>query len=31
MKNLPAEVAEAIQGSKMNPAHDHLNALFDEK
>lgn len=25
-----AEIAEAIQGAKVNPAHDHLNALLDE-
>jgi PHD/YefM family antitoxin component YafN of YafNO toxin-antitoxin module len=31
IKDLPAEIAEAIQSSKMNPAHDHLNALLDEK
>lgn len=30
IKDLPAEIAEAIQGAKMNPAHDHLNALLDE-
>jgi len=30
IRGLPAEVAEAIQGAKMNPAHDHLNALLDE-
>lgn len=29
IKDLPAEIAEAIQGAKMNPA-DHLNALLDE-
>jgi PHD/YefM family antitoxin component YafN of YafNO toxin-antitoxin module len=31
IKDLPAEIAEAIQNSKMNPAHDHLDALLDEK
>ena len=30
IKDLPAEIAEAIQESKMDPAHDHLNALLDE-
>ncbi len=30
IKDLPAEIAEAIQGATMNPAHDHLNALLDE-
>ena len=31
IKDLPAEITEAIQSSKMSPAHDHLNALLDEK
>lgn len=31
IKDLPAEIADAIRDSKMNPAHDHLNALLDEK
>ena len=31
VKDLPAEIAAAIQASNMNPAHDHLNALLDEK
>ena len=31
INDLPAEVADAIEGSKMNPAHDHLNKLLDEK
>jgi PHD/YefM family antitoxin component YafN of YafNO toxin-antitoxin module len=30
IKDLPAEIAEAIKSAKMNPAHDHLNALLDE-
>jgi hypothetical protein len=30
IKDLPPGIAEAIQGAKMNPAHDHLNALLDE-
>lgn len=30
IKDLPREIAEAIQGAKMNPAHDHLHALLDE-
>lgn len=30
IKDLPVEIAEAIHGTKMNPAHDHLNALLDE-
>ena len=29
--DLPAEIADVIEGSKMNPAHDHLNKLLDEK
>jgi hypothetical protein len=31
IKELPKEITEAIQGSKMNPADDHLDALLDEK
>ncbi|MBS0397095.1 MAG: type II toxin-antitoxin system Phd/YefM family antitoxin [Proteobacteria bacterium] len=31
IKDLPVDIAEAIQNSKMNPAHDHLNALLDDK
>jgi PHD/YefM family antitoxin component YafN of YafNO toxin-antitoxin module len=31
INDLPAEIAAAIEGSKMNPAHDHLNKLLDEK
>ena len=31
INDLPAEIADAIEGSKMNPAHDHLNKLLDEK
>ena len=31
INDLPAEIADAIEGSKMNPAHDHLNELLDEK
>jgi PHD/YefM family antitoxin component YafN of YafNO toxin-antitoxin module len=30
IKDLPAEIADAIQNSTMNPAHEHLNALMDE-
>jgi PHD/YefM family antitoxin component YafN of YafNO toxin-antitoxin module len=30
IKDLPLEIAEAIQRAKMNPVHDHLNALLDE-
>ena len=31
ISDLPAKIAEAIESSKMNPAHDHLNKLLDEK
>ena len=31
INDMPAEIAGAIEGSKMNPAHDHLNELLDEK
>ncbi len=31
LKGLPKEIVEAIKTSKMDPAHDHLNALLDEK
>jgi len=31
INDLPVEIADAIEGSKMNPAHDHLNKLLDEK
>jgi PHD/YefM family antitoxin component YafN of YafNO toxin-antitoxin module len=31
INDLPAEIAGAIESSKMNPAHDHLNKLLDEK
>lgn len=31
INDLPAEIVDAIEGSKMNPAHDHLNKLLDEK
>jgi PHD/YefM family antitoxin component YafN of YafNO toxin-antitoxin module len=31
INNLPTEIAEAIKTSKMDPAHDHLNALLDDK
>jgi hypothetical protein len=26
LSELPAEVTDAIEASKMNPAHDHLNS-----
>ena len=29
--DLPTEIADAIERSKMAPAHDHLNKLLDEK
>jgi hypothetical protein len=31
LSELPAEVADAIEASKMNPAHDHLNDLLKER
>lgn len=31
IKEMPTEIAEAIEASRMNPAHEHLNALLDEK
>lgn len=31
VEELPQEVAEAIEKSKMNPSHGHLDALLDEK
>jgi len=31
IKELPAEIADAIKASKMDPAHDDLNALLEDK
>jgi len=31
LKGLPKKIVEAIKASKMDPAHDHLNALLDDK
>jgi hypothetical protein len=31
LSELPAEAADAIEASKMNPAHDHLNDLLKEQ
>ena len=31
INDLPGEIAAAIEGSNMSPAHDHLNKLPDEK
>ena len=31
INDLPAEIADASEGSRMSPAHDHLNELLDEK
>lgn len=31
IKELPPEISEAIRTSRMDPAHNHLNALLDEK
>jgi PHD/YefM family antitoxin component YafN of YafNO toxin-antitoxin module len=29
-KNLPKEIIKAIKTARMDPAHDHLNALLDD-
>jgi hypothetical protein len=31
VKELPVEIVEAIKASRMDPAHDHLNALLDDE
>ena len=31
LKDLPTEIVQAIKTARMDPAHDHLNALLDEK
>jgi len=31
LRELPAEIAEAIEGARMDPAHDHLNDLLKNK
>ena len=31
LKDLPKEVVDALEGSKMDSAHDHLNALLEDK
>jgi prevent-host-death family protein len=31
INDVPAEIGDAIEGSKMSPAHDHLNELLVEK
>jgi PHD/YefM family antitoxin component YafN of YafNO toxin-antitoxin module len=31
LKSVPADIAAAIEASQMDPAHEHLNALLDEK
>ena len=30
IKDLPTDIAAALKASKMDPAHDHLNALLEE-
>lgn len=30
IRNLPPEIVKAIKASKMDPRHDHLNALLEE-
>ena len=29
LKTVPARIVEAVRNSKMDPRHDHLNALLD--
>jgi PHD/YefM family antitoxin component YafN of YafNO toxin-antitoxin module len=31
LKDLPKEVVDAIEASKMDSSHDHLNALLEDK
>lgn len=31
LKNLPPALAAAIEASRMDPAHEHLNALLDDE
>jgi PHD/YefM family antitoxin component YafN of YafNO toxin-antitoxin module len=31
IKDIPPKIAEAIKTSKMEPGHEHLNELLDEK
>jgi hypothetical protein len=31
LKNLPPDLVAAIEASRMDPAHDHLNALLDDE
>jgi hypothetical protein len=31
IRNLPPRIAEAIKASKMEPGHEHLNRLLEEK
>jgi hypothetical protein len=31
LKNLPPDLAAAIEASSMDPAHDHLNALLEDE
>lgn len=30
LESLPAEIADAIQAARMDPAHDNLNELLDD-
>jgi PHD/YefM family antitoxin component YafN of YafNO toxin-antitoxin module len=30
IKDIPSEIVEAIKASKMEPGHEHLNALLDD-
>ncbi|HTY48792.1 MAG TPA: hypothetical protein VMB48_03775 [Steroidobacteraceae bacterium] len=31
LKGLPKEIVRAIKTARMDPSHDHLNALLDDK
>lgn len=31
LKELPKEILDGIKSAKMDPSHDHLNALLDDK
>lgn len=31
LSELPADIADEIEAARMNPTHDHLNDLLDDK
>jgi hypothetical protein len=31
LKELPNEILDGIKSAKMDPSHDHLNALLEDK